>query len=93
MWLAETFVHTLTLCILHKYRCVFDCHIYIYVLIYLVRKKTFEMKINNVGRDSSVGEVAKLRPGRASDQMPAGFQIFLFSVASKRAVRLSLSSG
>jgi len=26
--LAETFVHTLTPCILHKYSCVFDCHIY-----------------------------------------------------------------
>ena len=24
MYLAETFVHTLTPCILHKYSCVFD---------------------------------------------------------------------
>jgi len=26
--LTEMFVHTLTPCILHKYSCVFDCHIY-----------------------------------------------------------------
>ena len=28
MYLAEMFVHTLTPCILHKYSCVFDGHIY-----------------------------------------------------------------
>ena len=28
MYLAETFVHTLTPYILHKYSCVFECHIY-----------------------------------------------------------------
>ena len=26
MQLTETFVHTLTPCVLHKYSCVFDCH-------------------------------------------------------------------
>ena len=56
-------------------------------MVYVTRKKTFELKINNVSRGSSVREVAKLGAGRVSDQMLAGFQIFLFPVASRRAVK------
>ena len=56
-------------------------------MVNVTRRKIFELKINNKSRDSLVGVASKIGAGRASDQMPAGFEIFLFSEASRRIVR------